>query len=225
MAPVARPHTEGAPAQHRSIVYRGCALQREGPLQPEQPSEFTRRCLGAPPPEALQQRGVTCQATPHELLGLPPLCQHLSPRIPPSRQLAVRHVAQATTYALALPHHLLPLLMPTHPATRQLMVQHVQQRLRHAVTLTLCIRRQHGGAQPALKAHRQLAVHHRRQATPHSLDCLVPLRHHLHPQVPSSRQLAVFQAAQPSLGPGGACGVTAQRKARPRLNHVVGDET
>eukprot|EP00964_Phaeocystis_antarctica_P041688 scaffold23848_cov42-Phaeocystis_antarctica.AAC.1 len=225
MAPVARPHAEGAPAQRRSVVHRRCALQREGPLQPEQPRELTQRRLGAPPPEVLQLRGVTCQATPHELLGLPPLCHHLSPRVPPSRQLAVHDVAQATTCAFALPHHLLPLRMPTHPATRQLTMQHVQQRLRHAVTLTLCIRRQRGGTQPAMKAHRQLALHHRRQATPHSLHCLAPLRHHLHPRVPASRQLAVLQAAQPSLGPGGACGVTAQREARPRLNHVVGDET
>jgi hypothetical protein len=173
----------------------------------------------------MQLRGMTCQATPHELLGRPPLCHHLHPRVPASRQLAVHQAAQPTARALALVHCLLPLRVPAHPAARQLAVQQVQQGLRHAVTLPLCIRRQRGGTEPALKAHRQLAVDHRRQAAAHSLNCLAPLHHHLHPRVPASRQPAVPKAAQPALGPGGACGISAQREVRPRLLHVAADAT
>mmetsp|Transcript_21277 Transcript_21277/g.50745 ORF Transcript_21277/g.50745 Transcript_21277/m.50745 type:complete len:215 (-) Transcript_21277:79-723(-) len=194
MAPVARPHTEGAPAQHRSIVYRGCALQREGPLQPEQPRELTRRRLGAPPPEVLQLRGVTCQATPHELLGLPPLCHHLSPRVPPSRQLAVHDVAQATTCAFALPHHLLPLRMPAHPSKRQVAVHQVP----HCSGDARGFHRLEGG-QPAHEGRGQLAARHERHAAPNEPKRLPSLRRHLHPRVPACRKLAVHQEPHAAL--------------------------
>ena len=57
-------------------MHRRGAVEREGPLQPEEAGELARGSLDAPPLQVAQQRAATCQAPPHQLPGRAPL-RHL----------------------------------------------------------------------------------------------------------------------------------------------------